>query len=70
MELVNGIQDYRNDKAREGDRLAKFAVATVVRLLFPFTPHVACELWSSSASSPTCTWCRGRTGMNRRWQRT
>jgi leucyl-tRNA synthetase len=52
MELVNGIQDYRSDKGRAGDRLAKFAVATAVRLLFPFTPHVACELWEQLGLEP------------------
>jgi len=52
MELVNGIQDYRGEKSREGDRLAKFSIATVVRLLFPFTPHVACELWERLGQDP------------------
>jgi leucyl-tRNA synthetase len=45
MELVNGIQDYRAGDGRGADPLVRFAVTTVVRLLFPFTPHVACELW-------------------------
>jgi len=52
MELVNGIQDYRGDKRRENDRLARFAVATAVRLLFPFTPHVACEMWEQLGQEP------------------
>ena len=46
MELVNGIYEYLGSEAgRGGDALSRFAVATTLRLLFPFVPHAASEYW-------------------------
>ncbi len=46
MELVNGISDYAGPEGqRQGDPLSRFATTTTVRLLLPFVPHVASELW-------------------------
>lgn len=45
MELVNGVNDYRSRATRPGDAVAGFAVATTLRLLCPFVPHIASELW-------------------------
>jgi len=46
MELVNGIQEFRNEE-QGANAVAwnRFAIATAVRLLFPFVPHLASELW-------------------------
>ncbi len=46
MELVNGIQEFRNDE-QGANAVAwnRFSIATAVRLLFPFVPHLASELW-------------------------
>jgi leucyl-tRNA synthetase len=45
MELVNAIQQYRASVTGGDDRTVRFALSTTVRLLFPFVPHVASELW-------------------------
>ncbi len=48
MELVNAIYDRSASSAgSEGPRdpVLPFAVATVLRLLMPFAPHMTCELW-------------------------
>jgi leucyl-tRNA synthetase len=45
MELVNGVQEYRGALAGKSDQMARFGVATAIRLLFPFVPHVTCEMW-------------------------
>ena len=46
MELVNGVYDYLGPEGRRsGDELSRFAVATTLRLLFPFVPHAASEYW-------------------------
>jgi leucyl-tRNA synthetase len=53
MELVNGIYDYRaDDGAPDEDATLGFAVGTVLRLLFPFVPHVTSELWARTIGSP------------------
>ena len=44
MELVNAIYERRANGG-EADPVVPFAVATALRLLAPFAPHVACELW-------------------------
>ncbi len=51
MELVNGIYDYR---AERDDRSAvvTFAVTAVLRLLSPFAPHMAAELWERLVGTP------------------
>lgn len=48
MELVNSIQDLRSEQTGQDSPLLCFAGATVVRLLFPFAPHMTSELWSMS----------------------
>jgi leucyl-tRNA synthetase len=46
MELVNGVYEYTGaDEARADDALSRYAVTIVVRLLLPFVPHLASELW-------------------------
>jgi len=45
MELVNGVYDYRGNNRDCSDAVAEFAVATTLRLLCPFVPHLASELW-------------------------
>jgi len=45
MELVNAIYDRRACAGGDADPVLPFAVATVLRLLLPFAPHVTCELW-------------------------
>ncbi len=53
MELVNAVYEYRaaaND--RDQDPLVVFATATVLELLAPFAPHVACELWDRMVDGP------------------
>ncbi len=53
MELVNAILEHRTQRgARENSALLGFAVATVVRLLYPFAPHMTCELWRRMVGEP------------------
>jgi len=52
MELVNAIYDRRAQAGGDADPAVPFAVTTVLRLLSPFAPHVACELWERLVSGP------------------
>jgi len=46
MEMVNAIYERRGLVGADAvDPIQPFAVATVLRLLMPFAPHVASELW-------------------------
>jgi len=45
MELVNAIRDAKVDP---GAAVMREAIDTVLRLLFPFVPHVTSELWEAS----------------------
>ncbi len=45
MELVNHIYDYRAERPGAEDAILRASVATVVRLLHPFAPHMTSELW-------------------------
>jgi len=45
MELVNAIYERRAAERGDRDPVVPFAVATVLRLLAPFAPHLASELW-------------------------
>jgi leucyl-tRNA synthetase len=46
MELVNGVYEYTgSDGTRSDDALSRYSVTTTVRLLLPFVPHLASELW-------------------------
>jgi leucyl-tRNA synthetase len=48
MELVNAIYERRAALEKTpgfDDPVVPFAVATVLRLLMPFAPHMTCELW-------------------------
>jgi leucyl-tRNA synthetase len=49
MELVNAIYERRASDA--ADPVISFAVATVLRLLAPFAPHLSAELWQRLAGS-------------------
>jgi leucyl-tRNA synthetase len=49
MELVNGIQEFRNEGGGNASEWNRFAVSTAVRLLFPFVPHLSSELWQRLA---------------------
>ena len=46
MELVNAIQGFGQKNAPENAAVVREAVESVVRLLAPFVPHFAEELWS------------------------
>jgi leucyl-tRNA synthetase len=46
MELVNAIQGFSQKSAPENAAVVREAVESVVRLLAPFVPHFAEELWS------------------------
>jgi len=46
MELVNAIQAFNQKGAPENVAVVREAVESVVRLLAPFVPHFAEELWS------------------------
>ena len=46
MELVNAIQAFSQKSAPENVAVVREAVESVVRLLAPFVPHFAEELWS------------------------
>ncbi|HEY2773617.1 MAG TPA: leucine--tRNA ligase [Candidatus Binatia bacterium] len=48
MELVNAVYERRGQAGGETDPVVPFAVATVLRLLLPFAPHLCCELWEST----------------------
>jgi len=52
MELVNAIYERRARDGGNADPVVPFAVATVLRLLAPFAPHVAAELWEKLVQSP------------------
>ncbi|MFP6600525.1 MAG: leucine--tRNA ligase [Deltaproteobacteria bacterium] len=52
MELVNAIQDLRTKPDSSGGAVLSFAGATVLRLLFPFVPHMTSELWSLHVGGP------------------
>ena len=45
MELVNALYERRGREGGDADPVVPFAVATVLRLLCPFAPHMCCELW-------------------------
>jgi leucyl-tRNA synthetase len=47
MELVNEIYSHLNNKTIEqyGNMTIREAIKTVIVLLFPFTPHIAEEMW-------------------------
>jgi leucyl-tRNA synthetase len=46
MELVNAVYERRGKVGADAlDPIQPFAVATVLRLLMPFAPHLSCELW-------------------------
>ncbi len=52
MELVNAIYDRRAKDGGDADPVLPFAVATVLRLLAPFAPHIASELWDGLVGCP------------------
>jgi len=52
MELVNGIYDARQTHGCAGP-VVDFAVGTTLRLLGPFVPHIANELWERRIAVPT-----------------
>ncbi|MFN2426901.1 MAG: leucine--tRNA ligase [Candidatus Binatia bacterium] len=52
MELVNAIYERRARDGCDTDPVVPFAVATVLRLLLPFAPHVTCELWEKLVQGP------------------
>ena len=45
MELVNDVSDYRSGGSGPDSAVVRAAVATVLRLLHPFAPHMTSELW-------------------------
>jgi leucyl-tRNA synthetase len=47
MELLNEMYGYAGGGLAAGDPVWSEAVETVVRLLSPFAPHLACELWET-----------------------
>jgi leucyl-tRNA synthetase len=53
MELVNEIYDRRGSSDASGDAVSQYAVGTVLRLLFPFVPHITSELWHRLVAEPT-----------------
>jgi leucyl-tRNA synthetase len=52
MELVNAIYAYRGSGASQNAALVGFATSTVLRLLFPFVPHITSELWERTGAVP------------------
>ncbi|MCB0865432.1 MAG: leucine--tRNA ligase [Solirubrobacterales bacterium] len=48
MELVNEIYRVKDELPRDesGARALHFATATAASLIFPFAPHLGCEVWS------------------------
>jgi leucyl-tRNA synthetase len=57
MELVNALSEFRRDASRvesEGARsVYDFGVGTALRLLSPFVPHIANELWERRIRLPS-----------------
>ncbi|HJV64353.1 MAG TPA: leucine--tRNA ligase [Geomonas sp.] len=53
MELVNAIQAFNQKAAPENVAVVREAVESVVRLLAPFVPHFAEELWSELGHAET-----------------
>jgi leucyl-tRNA synthetase len=50
QELVNACARHQSEQAsaeRGGQVAFRYAVQTAVSVLFPFAPHVACELWDA-----------------------
>ena len=51
QELVNACTRHQSERGRRGARrgrqVFRYAVQTAVSVLFPFAPHVACELWDA-----------------------
>ena len=49
MELVNSVSQYRGEleQSEEGCRALSSAMATVLTLLYPFTPHMCEEIWQA-----------------------
>ena len=47
MELVNAVNQYREELSatEEGRNALSSAMATVLAMLFPFTPHMCEEVW-------------------------
>ncbi len=53
MELANAIALRRTDAPGSvGDGLDRFSTGILLRLLYPFAPHVTSELWSRTTSGP------------------
>ncbi len=52
MELVNEIYRGRESGESAGEAAVDFAVATVLRLLAPFVPHIAAEAWERRIGEP------------------
>jgi len=46
MELLNELYGYAGGGLRADDTAWSEAIETLVRLLSPFAPHIACELWA------------------------
>ena len=52
MELVNDINDHLSSSRDKTDAFVCWSAAVVVRLLFPFVPHITSELWERLGQSP------------------
>jgi len=52
MELVNAIYERRGRENGDADPVLPFAVATTIRLLLPFAPHMTSELWERLVEGP------------------
>jgi leucyl-tRNA synthetase len=52
MELVNAAYAYPRPVTSQHGALVGFAVTTVLRLLFPFVPHITSELWQRIVGEP------------------
>ena len=52
MELVNEVYRGRETGDSAGTTIVDFAVATVLRLLAPFVPHIASEAWERRIGEP------------------
>jgi len=57
MELVNGVYEYLGGdtgrRAGADQPVVDYAVATTLRLLLPFVPHLASEAWEQRVGSPS-----------------
>ena len=52
MELVNELYRVREQGVASDPRVIDFAIASVIRLLLPFVPHAASEMWERRVGSP------------------